>query len=214
MSIVRRVAVVTLVLALIATGTALAGRFDPRRKLIPADQARAAAMVLRTADLGPGYSPLPGPSIPAPQTCAALDESDLTLTGERFAPSWTSSKSFVVTVARVYASVSDADRAWALETSRVGIQCRAAPPGRAPGTVSRLAFPSLAPRTVAFRTRYVANVGGSRTKLVADVILLQRGRGRVSFAIVTPATSPPSRALELRLARIVAARQAKAMHGA
>ena len=82
MSLVRRVAVVALVVALVAAGTALAGRCDPRRKLTPADQARAAAMLLRTTDLGRGYSPLPGPSTWTPQKCAALDESVLTLTGE------------------------------------------------------------------------------------------------------------------------------------
>ncbi len=213
MSLVRRVAVVALVVALVAAGTALAGRYDPRRKLTPADQARAAAMLLRTTDLGRGYSPLPGPSTWTPQKCAALDESVLTLTGERFAPSWTARNALVVAVARVYASVADADRSWRLELGPVGVKCQSAPSGGAPVTISPMTIPALAPRTIALRMHFTAAIGGG-VRSVGDVIALQRGRGRITFAIVTPTKSPPSRALELRLARILAARQATAMRGA
>jgi hypothetical protein len=213
MSDMRRVAAASLVLALVVAGAAPAGRYDPQRKLTPADQARARAMLLRTADLGRGYTPLPGPSTWTPQKCAALDESGLTLTGERFAPSWTSSKSLVVAVARVYDSVADANRSWALELGPAGVECQSAPSGGAPVSISRLSFPSLAPKTVAFRTRFTAAVG-TGVRSVGDVIALQRGRGRVTFAIVAPVKSPPSRALELRLAHLLAARQTKAMRGA
>lgn len=212
MSVVRRLAVVTLAVTLFATGTALAGRYDPRRELIPADQARAAAMLPRTADLGRGYKPDTSPTTWTSRTCAGIDESGLTLTGERFAPVWISSTSIVVAVARLYESVADADRSWRLEFGRSGVECHSAPSGGTPVTVSRLAFPSLASRTVAFRTRFTPFAGGTRS--VGDVIAIQRGRARVMFTVVTSAKSPPSRALEIRLARIVAARQAKAMHGA
>ncbi len=104
MSVVRRLAVVTLAVTLFATGTALAGRYDPRRELIPADQARAAAMLPRTADLGRGYKPDTSPTTWTSRTCAGIDESGLTLTGERFAPVWISSTSIVVAVARLYES--------------------------------------------------------------------------------------------------------------
>lgn len=160
MSLVRRVAVVALVVALVAAGTALAGRYDPRRKLTPADQARAAAMLLRTTDLGRGYSPLPGPSTWTPQKCAALDESVLTLTGERFAPSWTARNALVVAVARVYASVADADRSWRLELGPVGVKCQSAPSGGAPVTISPMTIPALAPRTIALRMHFTAAIGG------------------------------------------------------
>ena len=73
----RRVLVLALLLGLVVTGAALAGRGDPQKRIVPADQARAKAMLLRKSD-----SAVPYRVTRLPDTgdfyCKALDESDLT----------------------------------------------------------------------------------------------------------------------------------------
>ena len=184
MSRVRRVAVVTLVVALVAAGTALAGRYDPRRKLTPADQARAAAMLLRTADLGRGYSPQSrGPlGLRRRQVHGARRvRSDAHRRG-RLEPG-RPGLAFVVAAARVYASTADADRSWRPSWARPGecAKCaQSAPSGGAPVTsrpdrLSRRSRPARS-RSDALHCRHRRR-GAVRRRRVA----LQRGRGQASL---------------------------------
>jgi hypothetical protein len=46
-----RIVTLRLAVVLVATGSALAARGDPQKRITPADQARAKAMLLRAADL-------------------------------------------------------------------------------------------------------------------------------------------------------------------
>src|SRR5919108_3782939 len=90
MSKVRGLLAVFLVLGLLGSGAAMAGvQAGPQKRISAADQARAQAMLLRKSDLGLGYRAYP--SSPEGQTsCKALDESDLTVTGEAKTPTYVS----------------------------------------------------------------------------------------------------------------------------
>jgi hypothetical protein len=104
-----RTALVALLVALaIATG-ALAANGAPQRRITPADQARANSMLLRVSDLNAAFTARPSPPGDRGVSCAALDESDLTITGSATSPSFTATAEYVTSTADVYESRSDAN---------------------------------------------------------------------------------------------------------
>jgi len=74
---VKRLVVGSLVVTLVLSGAALAGRGDPEKKITRADQARAKAMLLRKADFAPGVKATPPSRDESDFYCEALDQSDL-----------------------------------------------------------------------------------------------------------------------------------------
>jgi hypothetical protein len=210
-----RIALV-LALVLVLTGSALAARGDPQERIRPADQARARSVLVRAADMNAAFTPIPTAVNPNERYCAALDESDLTVTGQANSPSFTSSAEFVASRAYVYESRADASASWRRGTSSAGQSClrqlmRSQLLGTSVKLVSfkRLPFLAVAPRTAAFRV--VASREGIR--LYLDLIALQHGRAQVSIVYGTVIAAPP-RSEEVRLATLVARRMAKAMRGA
>ena len=207
--------VVILVLTLVGAGTALAGRYDPQRRITPADQARARAMLVKQVDLATGFQRLSGSLTSTPTTCKALDESDLTLTGEAGSSLWLKGTMFVFSAAKVYASTAQANASWTRQTSRAGRDCAVADTTRVMGlggsSVSLVtrAFPRLAPRTVSYRVTITSQSGVSR---YMDVVALQRSRGQAIFVVGSGGTSS-TKALEVRLGRILAARMSTALRG-
>jgi hypothetical protein len=97
-----RPALAAVLLVLAVAGAALAANGDPQRRITPADQARAQAMVLRASDFSAAYTSHPSSSGGGGFYCAAIDESDLTLTGSATSPSFTATAEFVVSRADVY----------------------------------------------------------------------------------------------------------------
>ena len=172
-------------------------------------------MVIRKADVGPAFASSPASSGNDDFYRAALDESDLTLTGEAQSPSFTSTAEFVSSEAFVYRTRVDANASWQRGTSAAGQKClreglRREVKGTTVRIVSfkRIAFPKLAQRSVVYRT--IADQQGVRIYL--DLIALQQSR--VQVAIVYGAgLSPPPAAEERRLAKLTASRMAKAMSG-
>jgi hypothetical protein len=213
---VRKALLLASVAVLLGAGAAIAGRYDPHRAIRAADQERARAMLLRQEDLGAGFARQPGGSlVTMPITCKALDESDLTLTAEAGSHLWLKNSMFVFAATRVYASAADANASWRRQTSPAGLKCANTATknqlgGKASVGLVPYSFPRLAPRTAAFRATLASSHGH---KAYEDVIALQHSRGQ-AFFVVGSAGGHVTRALELRLARIVAARQAKAMRGA
>ena len=108
----RSYAVAVVLLALVTSGAALAARGDPEKRITPADQARAKAMLVRKGDLGIAFRPTPSQSIGEDFSCPALDESDLTLTGEAESPTFAGGVEFVGSSAQVYESVADSKASW------------------------------------------------------------------------------------------------------
>ncbi len=213
---VRRLLVLALLLALVGAGAALAARGDPQKKINPADQARAKAMLLRQSDFGPGFGAQPAGG-DYDYYCKALDESDLTLTGEAESPTFTAGGlQGVGSASQVYATVANANTSWRRGTSPAGVACAAAAyrslsRGGGARFVSyrKVAFPAVAPRTVAYR--WVTSANGVR--IYADLVFMMRSRAQAAVYFVSP-VGPIEKAEEAELARIVAGRMAKAMRGA
>ena len=212
----RRVLSLALLLALLCTGVALAARGEPQKRITPADQARAKAMLLRASDFGLGFRAMP----PSPQEadiyCKALDESDLTLTGEAKSPTFQGGVEFVSSLAQVYESAADSAASWRRGTSAAGDACVREQfrrgfrgQGARLERFTRMAFPRLAERSVAYRL--VVSSQGVRAFL--DVVALKQGRAQAAL-LLGSALTPMPREVEVRLAGTVARRMAKAMRGA
>jgi hypothetical protein len=212
---VTRLLAAAVLLALVVSGTALAARGDPKRQLRPADQVRAKAIVLRQADLGGGFKPAPSsPGSGGDLYCKALDQSDLTLTGE--AESEFKSSPFTVSSsANLYETVADANAAWRRGTSKAGTAClrngfRAefAKQGAALLAFKRVPFPRLGQRS--FAMRLVARSQG--VKVYLDFIVLQHSRAQTSAAFISP-FAPVVREGQVRLTRLLASRTKTALRG-
>lgn len=204
---------------LVATaGTALAARGDPQKKLTPADNARARAMLLKKSDLAPGFKVTPS-SPEADFYCKALDESDLTLAGEAESPSFARSFVYVSSAVQVYESLADASTSWRRGTSAAGGRCARdffrrefAKQNIRLESFRRVSFPKTADRSAAWRIKLSGQSQGITVPLVMDVVALMESRAHVSLAFVGMEAVP--RAEQLPLVRLVAQRMEKAMRGA
>jgi hypothetical protein len=204
------------VLALVSTGGALAARGDPQKRITPADQARAKSMLLRRADLSAGFTSTSPGNEPVPY-CKALDESDPTLTCEAESADFAqpATATVVSSAAQVYRSLRDANTSWRRGTSVAGVRCveqtlrrELLKGGIRDVQLTRQAFPRVAQRSVAFRVVGVAQ----GIPVFFDVVLVQQSRAHVSL-LFGAALQPVLKAEQVRLARLVGTRMAKAMRG-
>jgi hypothetical protein len=214
----RRSVTLALVLALVASGAALAAKGDPQKRTTPADQARAKAMLVRLADV-PGAKATPA----GPDTdfyCKALDESDLTLTGEATGRQLSVGVMFAGSASQVYESVADAVASWTRGTSAGGVRCAEAAlrrefakQGARLVSLRKVAFPRVAGRTAAYRATLSATTSQGDIPLYLDLVALMHSRAQASVVVGSALVAPP-RSEEVRLARLVAKRMAAAMRGA
>lgn len=219
-------ALAVLLLTLVYAGAAFAARGDPKKALTKVDQARAEAMLLTRADLAPSFRSSPSSNDDSGAYCKALDESDLTLSGEAESPYFQQAVGGVTaisvsSVAQVYRSRREADTSWRRGTSRAGERCAKTILTRLLGqtgarvlSFSRVAFPSLAQRSLRYRlTASVTGQGlgpGSAVKLFFDVVVLQHSRAHVSLLFFT-LERPLARSQEVALAGLAARRMAAAL---
>lgn len=211
--------VTTLGLALALAASALADHLEPAKRISAADQARAKAMLLRQSDL-PGFQRQPASGSDPHLTCAGLDESDLTVTGDAEAPSWGLSVVLVTSSATVYATRANAATSWRRGTSPAGMRClreefgrQFARQGARVVSFRRLAFPALAQRSAAYRLTLEGTAQGQTISAFVDAVVLAQGRA-LGGLVMGSAIVPPDRSAEVRLARTIAGRMAKAMRGA
>ncbi|MGH3110856.1 MAG: hypothetical protein ACRDQT_08055 [Gaiellaceae bacterium] len=208
----RGLLAIAFLIALVGAGAATAGRGDPQERLTRVDQARAKSIVLQQRHLPAGFRALPATGGDDDYYCRALDESDLTLTGET-TREFVRAAVGIGSVAQIYESLADANASWRRGTSRAGQRCIADLYRRAlmrqgvrDVTFARLAFPRLAQRSVAFRlTGFVRGIPA-----FFDLVVLQHARAHAGL-LMTSALQPVLRAEQIRLARLVASRMAKAM---
>jgi hypothetical protein len=216
MRFLTRVLAAAVLLALVVAGTALAARGDPQRQIRAADEARARAMLLVRTDLPPGFKKAP----PEPESedpyCKALDESDLTLTGDAEQPGFRKSVFFVASASQVYRTTSDANTSWRRGTSPAGVRCArtqiAAEITGDGGTFRsfrRIAFPRVASRTAAFRVE----ARREQIPVILDFVAMQHARAHVSVVFIS-ALAPVPKPEQVRIARVLAGRAVKAMRGA
>ena len=207
-----------LVLALVLAGNALADHLDPQKRIRAADQARAKSMLLRQSDL-PGFQRQPWSGSDPHLTCTGLDESDLTVTGDAEAPTWGVSVILVTSSATVYATQADAATSWRRGTSAPGMRClreefgrQFARQGARVVSFRRLAFPAVAQRSAAYRLTLEGTAQGQTVNAFVDAVVLVQGRA-LGGLVVGSAVVAPDRSAEVRLARTIAGRMAKAMRG-
>jgi hypothetical protein len=210
---------IALVLLLASAGSAAADHLDPQNRIRAADQARAKAMLVRASDL-PGFQRQASSSADAHLTCPGLNESDLTVTGDAEAPSWSLSVVFVTSSSTVYTSRGDAATSWRRGTSAAGQRClrdelgrEFARQGARIASLRRQSFPALAEQSAAYRLTLDVIAQGQMVHAFVDFVVLRQARA-VSGLVVGSALVQPDRALEVQLARTLAARMAKAMRGA
>jgi hypothetical protein len=212
------VGVILVVLA--AAGAALAARGDPKKAYTAVDQARAKSMLLRRADLAVGFRSAPA-SKDSNSYCAALDESDLTLTGDAESPDFVlqaPGRIFsIASEAQVYRSSSQALASWRRSTSDAGERCAArelssviAGSGGTFRSLKRVAFPDVAPLTASYRVTAELASGQQKVPAFIDVVVLQRGRAQVAFFVLSVG-APLVRSEMLAFARLTAARMKNAM---
>jgi hypothetical protein len=217
---VRRVIAVIALLGLVAAGAASADHQEPQKRLTKADNARARAMLLKRSDL-PGFTVRAGSADEPHVSCSpAVGESDLTLTGEARSKTFQSGPVVVGSASQVYESVADASASWRRGAGAAGLACIEAQYRAALGaqgarlqSVRRLAFPNVADRTAAFRITASLDTPQGTVPATEDVVVLMHRRAHAAF-VVGAALVKPTKAGEVRLARVVAGRMRTAMRGA
>lgn len=204
-----------LLVSLLSAGTALAARGDPEKKITPADQARARAMLLRKSDFGPVFRASKAVDTESDFYCPALDESDLTLTGEAQSQTFAGGVEAYTSASQVYETKADSSASWGRGTSAAGEQCARREFSRLLArqatrleSFGRVPFPRLAEKSVAYRL--VISSQGIRAFL--DVVALKQGRAQVSV-LLTSGLTPVPKTEQVRLARLVAGRMQTAMRG-
>jgi hypothetical protein len=214
---VRRLLFAVAALALLPAGAAWADHLDPQKRFSAADQARAKSMLLRQSDFGPGARLNRTPSADTHLTCAALDESDLTLTGEAESSQWTAGLSFVSSASQVYESRADANTSWRRGEKGAGLAClreelrtEFSQLGVRLRSFRQIAFPTVAERTIAYRLVLSGTAQGQTVQLIVDLVALMQSRAHVALFFGSVFATPP-RAEELRLARVLAKRATAAM---
>jgi hypothetical protein len=215
----RAVLIVVALSALVSATAASADHLDPQNRLRPADQKRAASMLVRMGDLGHGFAVERTSGVEPHVTCRALDESGLVLTGHAKSPYWSREYQIVGSTAAVYRTSADARASAERGASPAGMNCLRdefrqewARRGEALRvTIRRLALPRLGDASFAHRLVLSGAAPGSPS-LYLDLVVIREGRGQVGL-LFGGVLAPPPRETELSLARVVAKRMAKAMRG-
>jgi hypothetical protein len=211
---VRRRVAAFLAVALVVPAIALAADADPKRRINPADERKATAIVLKRADFAAGWRRISTPSSDDDDlTCPYYKPigSDLTITGDAESEfERTGGIPSVLSYADIYISTKDAAAAWTRTVKLAAARCfadffkkeaAADPDVTVTGvTYGKLAFPRLAPRTAAFRIGMTMNVsqGGETAKVPIAIHLVVVGRGRAEAGMITFAPKPGVPAAELR----------------
>jgi hypothetical protein len=215
--------VISVLVALAVTPVAWGADGEPKKALTSKGNATARSVVLKRGDLSTAFTlhARPDEDLPKGVRCGALDESDLTITGEAQSPDFQLSQpGLFVTIGsttNVYRTLGEAGKSWKRGTSAKTTTCLAdivrlsAPRGQRVSIVSakRLTFPKVAPMTSAFRVVATLTIGGNRVRAYVDAIILQHGRVQ-SGVVFTSLGRPVGQADELGLAGLVADRMARA----
>jgi hypothetical protein len=208
-------------LALAVTAPALGADGEPRKALTSKGQAAAKSIVLKKGDLASAFVPHKSDtSRPKGARCGAVDESDLTVTGEVNSPDFSLDTVGVAlgSSASVYQSVRDSNVAWRRAGSSGAVRCFAdlvrlsAPKAAAVKIVSakRIPFPATGPKSMAYRVVATMRIAGKRTvRAYFDAVLLQHGPLQ-AVLVVTSLASPVPVQQERALAALLAGRMAKA----
>lgn len=219
-----RTLVAFLALGLLLPAAGMAADGQPKKALTKQDQASARSIVVKLSDLGQSFTAVArekDESLPKGARCGPLDESDLTVSGDAASPDFRfAQQGAFVTVgstAQVYRTLREANASWSRGTTRQTTTCLAdivrlsASPGQkvTVQSAARVRFPSLSPKTTAYRLVLTVEMGGQKVRAYVDAVLLQHGRIQAGI-LFTSLGQPVDQAQRVALASVVAARMAKA----
>ncbi|HEY1315686.1 MAG TPA: hypothetical protein VGF10_00550 [Gaiella sp.] len=209
-------------LVLVVAAPALGADGEPKKALTAKGQAIAKSIVLKRSDLSAGFVPHKPSDDPRPKgaRCGAVDESDLTVTGDTDSPDFSRDASGIAvgSSATVYRSARESNTAWRRAATAAAVQCFAdlvrltAPTARKVKIVSakRIRFPAVPSNSIAYRVVATMNIGGSRTiRAYFDAVLLQRGTVQAALVVTSLGSAVPLEQ-ERALAGLMAVRMAKA----
>jgi hypothetical protein len=197
---VSRRVVLLLLIVLAVPALALAADTDPKKQINPADQRKAASIVLKRADFAAGWRKAPNtPDSGEDPTCPGYnpDQSDLILTGEVVAEfEATGGIPSLSSIANIYKTRRDALAAWTRSARPALASCLArffkqaveGEGGKASIVRSGpFAFPKLAPRAVAYRAvlNLVVTEGGQQAKVPVTIHFVALGSGRGDAVLLT-----------------------------
>jgi hypothetical protein len=216
----RRLAIF-LAACLAVPALALAAEGEPKKQIAPADQKKAASIVLKRADFAAGWKRIRTPDDGEDLRCPgfAPDESDLTLTGESESEfEYTGGMPYVGSFSNVYVSAKDALASWARSVKPAVARCVAhffrqgiAAEGGKVAIVKqgRMAFPRVAPRTAAFRVlaRVTVTEAGKSVTIPFAIHLIALGWGRGDLGLIAMGPGAGIPAADLRaFAKLLASR--------
>ncbi len=200
--------------ALVLAGAALADAIQVH--YTAADQAAARAELLKTADLGAGWTGgARKPDVSSDLGCTSYKpkQSDLVVTGAAAAEF-----SHTGLDIRSEAHVLRTAKMVALDWQRTVVAPQVLPCLREAASktsspqaqfvsLNRLAFPRVTSRTAAFRGLVDVTSGGSTVRVLVDIVAIGKGRSELTLATTAPYAARASvQPAEVRLARILAAR--------
>ena len=208
--------------ALALAAPALGADGEPRKALTAKGQAIAKSIVLKRSDLSTGFVPHKPSDAARPKgaRCGAVDESDLTVTGDADSPDFSRDAAGVAvgSSASVYRSLRESNAAWRRAGTAAAVRCFAdlvrltAPAARKVKVLSakRIPFPRLSSKSIAYRVVATMRIGGSRTiRAYFDAVLLQRGTVQAALVVTSLGQAVPLEQ-EQALAGVIAGRMAKA----
>ena len=215
-----RVVLLSLALGLVLGGAASASHLDPQKQFRPADQKRAAAMLVRASDLS-GYAVERTSDLEPHVDCPGLDESDLVLTGRAVAPYRSRDYRIVGSTSVVYRTRADSSAAWRRGTSPAARRClrqafiaQFARQGETVRvTVEPLALPLLAAQRAGYRIVLSGATAGQQPVATLDVVLLRVGRAQAAL-LFAAVVVPPDPTTRVTVSRTIAERMRKVMRGA
>lgn len=203
--------------ALVLCGTALADQWQVHRTA--AGDRQAKAVVLTRADLGGAAGWTGGsikPDLTSGLTCKSYDpkQSDLIVVGAA-ETKWDQAAGIEIDD---QATVLKTARMVSLDWQRTVLDPRVAPCLRAMlskeigaggklASFGRVAFPSVAPLSRAYRAVISVTSGGTKVDVDADIVLIGKKNTEISLMVVVPsAARAQMHGAEVRLARILASR--------
>ena len=206
-----------LLLVLVPAPSALADHGDAKRKITRVDQARARAMLLRQSDFSEAFTATRPAPDPSHSYCNAIDESDLTISGDAESREFAAGLLFVSSFAQVYVSERDSLTSWRRGIRPAGRRCAreifradARQNGVTFNSFGTTSFPRLARQSIAFRIVLTTSEG---VRIYVDAVLMRHGRAQAAV-VLGSGLAPVPKAERLRYARLVAGRMARALRGA
>jgi hypothetical protein len=203
------------VLALAAWATAVTasagGGNQEQVKLTAADQAAAKATMIVRGDLRPA-GPWTGRTITPDHTAPSCPnfhpkQSDLVVTGSAEGD-WTGPGRVVVSATDVLQTARMVKLDWQRSGTKAAIACSLTKAGAANVSVTKVAFPKIAPITGAFRASYDVTGNGVTVHLVTELAAVGHGRTELSVGEFASASTSLSalHADVVRLARVMLSR--------